>query len=132
MKDTPPAADPATIAIELGDCTDKNAVLQRFARALHFPPWFGNNWDALADALDDLCWLDPPPARIVVHGLPAFATQDAESALILGDILAGLAEQRSAQGPALELAQDASQPAVADDAAAQSDGGHTPLPRTTR
>ena len=43
-------------AIDLVGCTDKAQVLQRFAGALDFPDWFGGNWDALADCLDDLSW----------------------------------------------------------------------------
>lgn len=30
--------------------------LQKIARALAFPEWFGGNWDALEDLLGDLSW----------------------------------------------------------------------------
>lgn len=47
-------------AIELRDCCDAGEAMQRFATALQFPGWFGDNWDALADALGDLSWLPAP------------------------------------------------------------------------
>ena len=33
---------------------DKGEFLAAVAQAIHAPDWFGNNWDALADALGDL------------------------------------------------------------------------------
>ena len=32
-------------------------LLPMISAALHFPDYFGNNWDALADMLGDLSWL---------------------------------------------------------------------------
>ncbi len=52
-------------AIDLRDCRDKADALQRFAAALQFPGWFGDNWDALADALGDLSWL-PAAGHLVL------------------------------------------------------------------
>jgi len=47
----------AAAAIDLAGCRDKDEAFERFAAALRFPDWFGRNWDALADCLDDLSWL---------------------------------------------------------------------------
>jgi hypothetical protein len=52
--------DFAGIAIDFDGCAGKDDALARMAAALHFPDWFGGNWDALADSLADLSWL---PAR---------------------------------------------------------------------
>lgn len=52
--------------LDLGACRDKAALLAALAAALRFPDWFGANWDALADCLDDLQWL---PGRGVVLAL---------------------------------------------------------------
>ncbi|GAB2501468.1 barstar family protein [Arenimonas alkanexedens] len=54
------------VAIDLADCRDKAALLQRLAAGFAFPPGIGGNWDALADALSDLSWL---PAEGYVLGL---------------------------------------------------------------
>lgn len=39
------------LPVDLRDCADKAALLQRLAEALHFPDYFGHNWDALNDCL---------------------------------------------------------------------------------
>lgn len=49
--------DTARIAIDLSGCETKADLLARIARAMHFPGWFGHNWDALSDCLADLSWL---------------------------------------------------------------------------
>jgi Barstar (barnase inhibitor) len=43
----------------------KRALLSAVAKAADFPRWFGENWDALADCLDDLSWYRDrePPAQ---------------------------------------------------------------------
>jgi hypothetical protein len=42
--------------IDLAGAAGKKAMLERIARALDFPDWFGGNWDALEDCLGDLSW----------------------------------------------------------------------------
>lgn len=46
----------AFVAIDLRGCQERAEVFDRFAAALGFPSWFGANWDALADCLNDLSW----------------------------------------------------------------------------
>lgn len=48
------AAGVAWIDLDLTGVHDKAALLQRIARVFGFPPYFGANWDALADALQDV------------------------------------------------------------------------------
>ncbi len=48
--------DPAgrlVVTLDLGGVTDKAGLMDRCARALALPDWFGRNWDALADSLSD-------------------------------------------------------------------------------
>jgi RNAse (barnase) inhibitor barstar len=40
--------------VDLADCVEKPALLQRIADTLLFPSWFGHNWDAFFDCLVDL------------------------------------------------------------------------------
>ena len=49
--------DYEVLRIDLAGCRDKARVLELIAEALQFPDWVGDNWDALADALNDLSWL---------------------------------------------------------------------------
>lgn len=53
----PPTGHNREFRVDLAGCTTKAELLARLAAALHFPDWFGHNWDALADCLTDLSWL---------------------------------------------------------------------------
>lgn len=56
--------------VQLHGVRGKADLLARFAEALQFPDWFGQNWDALADCLSDLSWLQGSPPRILlIEGL---------------------------------------------------------------
>lgn len=56
-----------TAALEIANA-DRAAVFEGFAAALRFPEWFGANWDALADCLTDLSWLDASGYMLVLRG----------------------------------------------------------------
>ncbi|MFF9283947.1 barstar family protein [Streptomyces griseosporeus] len=43
----------AVLTLDLDGVTDKAALMDRCARDLDLPDWFGRNWDALADVLSD-------------------------------------------------------------------------------
>lgn len=64
-----PGDDPAgrhLVVVDLDGVTDKAGLMDRFARALDLPGWFGRNWDALADSLSDVSvW----PAQSAGKGL---------------------------------------------------------------
>ena len=47
---------------------DKATFMTAIARALRFPDYFGNNWDALVDCLDELHWRDEPIVLVIDHG----------------------------------------------------------------
>ena len=51
--------------VDLEGCFDKGEFLDRIARALAFPAWFGRNWDALFDCISDLAWR-PAPGYVLV------------------------------------------------------------------
>lgn len=42
--------------VDLARIDARDDVLERMAKALQFPAWFGGNWDALEDCLGDLSW----------------------------------------------------------------------------
>ncbi|WP_329599134.1 barstar family protein [Streptomyces pseudovenezuelae] len=41
------------VTLDLDRVTDKAGLMDRCARDLRLPDWFGRNWDALADVLSD-------------------------------------------------------------------------------
>ena len=52
------------------------------ARKLHFPAYFGHNWDALDECLRYLSWNGPQGRIVIVHeGLPFAPTSPAISTL---------------------------------------------------
>lgn len=63
------AADPRALAsaaasaglmviyADIGHAHDKEEFLVQLSKTMRFPEWFGGNWDALADCLKDLSWL---------------------------------------------------------------------------
>src|SRR4051794_29117219 len=50
--------------------------LEKIARALAFPEWFGGNWDALEDSLGDLSWRQGDGHVVIFTGWPAAEERD--------------------------------------------------------
>ena len=46
--------------IDVGLCADKTLLLQEIGMALGFPAYYGNNWDALEECLNDMGWREGP------------------------------------------------------------------------
>lgn len=63
------------VRVDLAGCAGKRILLERLAQALRFPDWFGHNWDALADCLDDLSWLPGTGLLVVLEHADDFAQQ---------------------------------------------------------
>jgi Barstar (barnase inhibitor) len=74
--------------IDLAGAADKDALMERVARALEFPSWFGGNWDALEDCLTDLSWSKADGHVLLLEGA---AELPADERGILVDILAAAA-----------------------------------------
>jgi RNAse (barnase) inhibitor barstar len=70
--------------VEGRGASDATAFLEEIARAMSFPEYFGQNWNALVDCLRDLEWA-PADGYIIVykgfHALSATHRQDFEIAL---------------------------------------------------
>lgn len=84
--------------IDLAGFRGKADLLRAMAQALEFPAWFGHNWDALADCLDDLEWLRGKGYVLLLEhpaGLSAAAPKDFALAL---DILADAAHKWNERG----------------------------------
>ncbi len=70
------AADRAALAwmeLDTGAARNKDGFLAACARDLRLPDWFGDNWDALADCLEDLSWRPAPGHVILWRGVSRFA-----------------------------------------------------------
>ena len=74
--------------IGLAGAAGKDALLERMARSLAFPRWFGGNWDALEDCLSDLSWSKADGHVLLIEDAAALP---ADERGILTDILSSVA-----------------------------------------
>lgn len=79
----------ALFLIDLAGAEDKAALLERTAAALHFPDWFGHNWDAWFDCLADLSWIAPAQGYVLLlrraRGLQRSAPEVLDTALAVAE-----------------------------------------------
>lgn len=84
--------------VALAGVDDKAGLLAACADGLAFPPGLGGNWDGLADALDDLSWLDGDHHAILIDGAASIRAQAPQVLATLTQIIAEVAAQRAAAG----------------------------------
>ncbi len=53
--------------VDMAQLQSKGEFLAELARAIRAPDWFGGNWDAMADALNDLSWQPAAGYILVLH-----------------------------------------------------------------
>lgn len=101
---------------DLAHCTGKADFLERMATALALPGWFGHNWDAFADCLNDLSWLDAPGHVIVLTHVDDFRLRDPEGFAIAIEILGEAAAAWAADGVSMWIFFDSETPSAHDPA----------------
>ena len=86
-----------SLALERIDCSGaigRRAIIRRIANALDFPAWFGGNWDALADCLDDLSWRPGDHGRVLlIDGLEGCRLAQPEVFDLLIELLDDVAQR---------------------------------------
>jgi RNAse (barnase) inhibitor barstar len=71
--------------------TSKKELLATLARQLHFPDYFGGNWDSLEECIRDLSWL--PAGLVVLKHVDVPSINDIKNARIYLKVLAGAANK---------------------------------------
>ena len=89
--------------LALAGTHDKPTLLALFAAAMVFPDGRGGNWDALADALGDLSWLDAGGHVLVLDGTADLEKADHEVLATALDILAEAAAGWAMRGVAFQV-----------------------------
>ena len=84
--------------LDLTDCRGKADLLAGLARELKFPAWFGHNWDALADCLDDLGWLRASGYLLLLENPAAMSNAAPKDFALALDILADAARKWRERG----------------------------------
>jgi RNAse (barnase) inhibitor barstar len=85
---------------------DTRLLFRAYQEAARFPSYFGGNWDALLDCLQDFSWVDQRRIVIAHDDLPLVHQED--QARMLLDVLASAVKawQKVAQRPALLFAEE--------------------------
>ncbi|MEU0005026.1 barstar family protein [Streptomyces sp. NPDC006314] len=95
------------VALDLDGVGDKAGLMDRVARALALPDWFGRNWDALADSLSDqTVWPEGAVEQgllIVVRGWQAYAEARPEEWRTAQDVFTEAADRTPSLAVVLAL-----------------------------
>ncbi|ROU08940.1 barstar family protein [Lysobacter enzymogenes] len=97
-RDSQALADAATelgfalARVDFAGCRDKHDALARIAAGLRFPEWFGGNWDALDDSVNDLSWWPAPGYLLLIERAGAWQAAHADDAATLVEILGDAAQ----------------------------------------
>jgi len=86
------------IKLDIGRSHGKSALLSLLARALKFPKYFGQNWDALHDHLTDLSWLNANGWLVIITNSRSFAESHGEDFEMAVEVLRTAAEHWRRQG----------------------------------
>jgi len=80
------------LSVDLARANSKRALLAEFADGLGLPEHFGDNWDALADCLEDADWLGRAGAVVRIGHSAAFRKAHPQDWETAEEILAEAAE----------------------------------------
>ncbi|MFE9609440.1 barstar family protein [Streptomyces sp. NPDC006012] len=98
---------PYVVLLDLAGIVDKAGLMDRSARALELPDWFGRNWDALADSLADPSVWPPQTAGrallVVVTGWRAYARRQPQEWTVAQDVFTEASEREPRLTVALAL-----------------------------
>ena len=74
-------------SIDGKDCSNKKALLNTFSSKLKLPDYFGNNWDAFDECLNDLEWLDSNQYVLFFKNFEETLTQDIDELDVFLEII---------------------------------------------
>jgi RNAse (barnase) inhibitor barstar len=90
--------DPAAVVVRLPrGIRSKKKLLAIFADKLHFPRYFGKNWDALEECLRNLSWIPMNQPIVIVHEDLPFGAGGANRGIYL-ELLRSVLDHWSASG----------------------------------
>jgi RNAse (barnase) inhibitor barstar len=82
----------SVVKLDLRKVRSKKEFLARLAKALHCPPYFGMNWDALTDCMRDLSWLNDNGWVVMLLNGQEFAVKNQDDFMTAIDVLQTAAE----------------------------------------
>lgn len=87
-----------THSADLSPCRTIDDVLRHLGTALHFPVWYGANFDALYDCLTDSDWQPGKGQVLLINGLESLRRSDSENFATLIEVFLASAELRRDSG----------------------------------
>ncbi|HEU4322766.1 MAG TPA: barstar family protein [Roseiflexaceae bacterium] len=84
-----------------GTIDDKASFLRACADAMQFPDYFGRNWDALEECLNDLSWVPADGYVLVYDQVARFVSAEPDEWSIAADIMSGAADSCAKAGTPL-------------------------------
>ncbi len=78
--------------------SDKRSFLKKIAEAMHFPSYYGENWDAFEECITDLGWLSASGYVLLYDHFDRFSTKKPGEWKIAFDILHSAAEHWKREG----------------------------------
>lgn len=98
-----------SLTLDLSVTVDKQSLLVELAKACEFPDYFGHNWDAAADCLQDLSWLASAPIVLFVRSGDNFKRSHQRLATVLVDVLVETIEHWVERGVVFQVLWDAAE-----------------------
>jgi hypothetical protein len=108
VKLTAQAAGFAWFDLDLAKADSKQALLARCQQVFDLPPSFGENWDALADSLEDLSWHSARGYVVAVRNGGTLADRAPDDLAVALEILANAATYWSTHDKAFIVMIDGS------------------------
>lgn len=91
---------------DLSGCQTMADALKQLGRELHFPDWYGSNFDALFDCLNDPSWLHAPGSIVVIAGSDSLRLADPEGFATLIEVFQAATDAHHEAGQAFWLLLD--------------------------
>ncbi len=98
------------LRVDLEGCADKQELLARISDALAFPDWFGGNWDALFDCLNDMSWMPAEGYLLVLENADEFLRDSPDAFAVARSIFEDAAAAWHARGVEMSVLVDATPP----------------------
>ena len=96
----------AVLTADLGAHQKIETTLRQLGSALHFPKWFGANFDALFDCLTDPDWYPAKGHVIVLSGIDSLRVSDPDDFTTLIEVLQAATAARHEMGSPLWVLLD--------------------------
>ncbi len=84
--------------VDIGHAHDREDFLDKVSLALNFPKSFGGNWDAFADCLRDLSWIEAKGYVLILEKSKHFCAAHRQEFDVVLEVLGEVADFWKSQG----------------------------------